>query len=292
MLEANDQSGASNMPTAFIPAIRGAQNTAIADALRSDGWTVDGSSRSDAGDRNARAAGADLLVLTVPQDHRPNAMTSFVGEWVEAARKGDVGRIVFNLGGTPGPAHAHPFFAELHDMHDRVASGGRPFVILQPTVYLDNLATAWAMEAVLKGTLAYPVGVDAEVSWLSHRTLGSWVAAVADGKADGRTIPIGGPEALTGAALAREIGAGIGREVAYVPVSPADAAEGMNATMGAPAGDRLAAIYAWLDDQPDFMRVDPDEGLRLGVTLETAREFAERVLARGRPTERPEMVSA
>lgn len=266
------------MPKAFIPAMTGAQSTAIAEALRENGWAVDGSSRSDEGDPKERAKGADVLVLTVPQDHRPGAMTGFVDDWTEAARTGGVGRIVLNVGGTPGPADAHPFFADLHAMQDRVMRSGMPFVILQPTVYLDNLAAPWAAEGIANGTIAYPAAPEAEISWMSHRTLGAWVAAVADGRADGRTLPIGGPEALTGAALARKVGEGLGRDMAYAPIPPAAFAEGMNAAMGAPAGDRLAAIYNRLADHPDFMRVDPTEASRLGVSLETAQEFAARVL--------------
>lgn len=53
----------------------------------------------------------------------------------------------------------------------------------------------------------------------------------------------------------------------------------MNAAMGAPAGDRLASIYAWLADHPTSMRVDPEEAMHFDVPLESGREFAARVLA-------------
>lgn len=268
------------MSRVFIPALAGAQSTAIAEALRSAGWDVDGSSRSDRDDAQRRAAGADLLVLTIPQDHRPGAMTQFIDRWVEVAREGDVGRIILNTGGAPGAADEHPFFADIHTAQDRVIASGLPFVILQPTVYLDNLAAPWAAEALAAGTIAYPAAPDAEVSWLSHRTLGTWVASVAKGAADGRTIAIGGPESLTGADLARAIGDGLGRSLSYAPIPPADFAQGMNAAMGAPAGDRIAAIYVRLAAQPTSMRVDPAPAIELSVPLEAAHDFAARVLAR------------
>ena len=53
----------------------------------------------------------------------------------------------------------------------------------------------------------------------------------------------------------------------------------MNHAMGAPAGDRLASIYSWLERHPDSMRVDPAGAERLGVALEGAEAFARRVLA-------------
>lgn len=52
----------------------------------------------------------------------------------------------------------------------------------------------------------------------------------------------------------------------------------MNAAMGAPAGDRLASIYSWLEDHPTFMRTDPALAARFEVPLETAHDFAARVL--------------
>ncbi len=266
------------MPRAFIPAITGAQSTAIANVLRSAGWDVDGSSRSESGDPRLRAADADALIITIPQDHRPGAMTAFVDHWVEAGVAGAVGRIILNVGGTPGPATANPFFADLHAAQARVIGSGLPYVIFQPTVYLDNLAGPWAMEALAAGTIAYPAASEAEVSWMSHRTLGAWVAAVAAGAADGQLLAIGGPVALTGDELAAEVGSVLGRNVHYAPMAPADFAQGMNAAMGAPAGDRLASIYTWLADHPEAMRVDPAKARQFGVELETAADFATRVL--------------
>ena len=53
----------------------------------------------------------------------------------------------------------------------------------------------------------------------------------------------------------------------------------MNAAMGAPAGDRLASIYTWLEDNPTFMRIDTTEATDFGVKLESAKEFSKRILA-------------
>lgn len=278
------------MPKAFIPAISGQQSGAIAEALRKAGWDVAGSSRTDRHDPRDAAAGARALVLTIPQDHRPGAMTGFVGYWVEAAQSRAIGRIVLNLGGTPGAADEHPFFADLHAARNQVAQSGLPFVVLQPTVYLDNLAAPWARDALAAGTIAYPAAPDAPVSWLSHRTLGAWVAAVADGRADGQTLAVGGPEALTGAELAREIGRGTGKDLRYMPVAPSDFAQAMNAAMGEPAGDRLASIYERHAREPRSMKVDPALARNYGVELEDAASFAARALVSGGGDGRPEMV--
>jgi uncharacterized protein YbjT (DUF2867 family) len=266
------------MPRAFIPAITGAQSTEIAASLRSAGWAVDGSSRSEPGDARIRVANVDALIITIPQDHRPGAMNAFVDYWVEAGIAGSAGRIILNVGGTPGPATASPFFADLHAAQGRVMGSGLPYVILQPTVYLDNLAAPWAAEALAAGTIDYPAVAEAEVSWMSHRTLGAWVSVVAAGAADGRVLAIGGPVAVTGDQLAVEVGSVLGRTVRYAPLPPADFARGMNAALGVPAGDRLASIYSWLADHPGAMRVHPAEAQQFGVTLESVADFTARVL--------------
>lgn len=54
------------MPKVFIPAITGAQSAAIARALRSAGYDVEGAGRKDLGDPRKRAQEADVLALTVP----------------------------------------------------------------------------------------------------------------------------------------------------------------------------------------------------------------------------------
>jgi uncharacterized protein YbjT (DUF2867 family) len=267
------------MPKAFIPAISGQQSAAIAEQLRSGGWEVSGSRRSDAGDPRDGAEGARVMVLTIPQDHQPGAIAAFVDYWVKAARSRAVERIVLNTGATPGPAAVHPYFGDLHAAIEQVAQSGLAFCVLQPTIYLDNLATPMARDALGQGVIAWPTLAEALVSWVSHRTLGAWVCAVADGAADGRRLAIGGPEALTGERLAAAFGAVLGRELAYVTVPLGDFARGLNAALGAPAGDRLAAIYHWLADHPDYLAVDPAEAARLGVALESAGDFAARTVA-------------
>ena len=113
---------------------------------------------------------------------------------------------------------------------------------------------------------------------MSHRTLAAWMVGVATGRADGRVLSIGGPACLNGAELAEAIGSGMGREASYVSVAPEEFAAGINAAMGTPAGDRLAAIYTWANSETDHLCVGLEEARRLGVTLESADAFAARVL--------------
>ena len=266
------------MPRVFIPAISGAQSTAIAEAFRKEGWTVDGMSRSDDAKAASRASGADVMAITLPQDHRPGAMPSFLAKWIDIAKTGRVNRIIVNVCTIPGPAEAHPFFAELHAMRESVQNSGLSHVVIQPTVYLDNLTAPWLIGQVKAGTIAYPAAQDARISWMSHKTLAAWMVGVATGKADGRVLSIGGPACLNGTELAEAIGAGMGREATYVPVAPDEFAAGINVAMGAPAGDRLAAIYKRANSETDHLCVGVEEARRLGVTLESADAFAARVL--------------
>jgi NAD(P)H dehydrogenase (quinone) len=267
------------MRNALIPAITGAQSSAIASALTRHNWHVTGVSRSDGDDQQTKLTSAHTLILTIPQDHRPGAMTGFVEKWVFAAKATRIERIILNLGGIPASSNADPLSADLHAAQEMVVTSGLPFVVLQPTIYLDNLAAPWAAEGLAANMIAYPAAPEVKISWMSHKTLGDWVAAVATGDFDGRVVKIGGPEALTGLELAREISNGLGREMNYVFIPPAGFAGGLNAAMGAPAGDRIASIYARLAEFPTSLYADATEAVHRGVELETARSFASRVLA-------------
>jgi uncharacterized protein YbjT (DUF2867 family) len=267
------------MHKAFIPAITGAQSSAIANALTRQNWNVTGVSRSDGDNQQSEMTSAHTLILTIPQDHRPGAMTGFVEKWVNAGKETKVERIILNLGGTPAASHSDSLSADLHAAQEMVVSSGLPFVVLHPTIYLDNLSAPWAAEGLAANTIAYPAAPEVKISWMSHQTLGEWVAAVATGDFDGRVIPIGGPQALTGSELAREIGEGLGREMTYAFIPPASFAAGLNAMMGVPAGDRIASIYTRLTELPLSLCVDAAEATDRHIPLETARSFASRVLA-------------
>jgi len=179
-----------------------------------------------------------------------------------------------------------PVFAELDDpvTHELVrirsilTGGAVAAVVLQPTSFLDNLLQPWSLAAIVEdGVIAYPIPEEVRVSYISHHSLGDFAAAALRvPEAAGRTFEIGGPEAVTGPALAEAVGAAAGRPVRFVEL-PLDAFAGaLDEAFGAPAGARIAALYHYYREQPDAGVRDPQSWRVLGVAPESAAQWAGR----------------
>ncbi len=269
------------MPHVSLTGLGGAQQTAIAAAFRDAGWTVSGTSRTAQGAHRANLetgegldavfAGADVVVFTIPQDYRPGSTLRMANAIATAAR--NTPRVVLNAASRIVPSDLG-VFANMRAVRDALSS--LPLVTLEPTVYMDNLLAPWSLPAILSGTLAFPTPPEVAVSWMSHRTLAQAVVAAATAPFLGQSIRIGGPAAITGAQMAARLSSHLGQPVAYAPIPLPDFAAGLNAGFGAPAGDRIAELYAHLAAHPDMM-ADGAEGLaKLGVVGESFDSFVAR----------------
>ncbi len=280
--------------TIAVTGINGAQGAAIADAFLAAGHRVIGVGRtapegrsdidarigdlSDAESLAAAFSGADAVVFTSPIAHRPGARETMARNVVSAAEAAGVRRIVLNAAAAVLEASPQPVGAVLREVRRIVLGGAVPAVVLQPTVYMDNLREPWFLPALINdGVLAYPAAADTAVSWLSHRTLGELaVAAATIAGIEGSIHIVGGPEALTGAELAQRVGRRLDRTIQYAQIPFEDFAAGINAGFGAPAGDDIADLYRHLDQHRGALTLAPDSTAALGVKAESIDAFLAR----------------
>jgi NAD(P)H dehydrogenase (quinone) len=269
------------MPHVTLTGLGGVQQTAIAAAFTAAGWTVSGISRTAPGAHRANLetgegldaafAGADVVVFTLPQDYTPGRTLRMAKAIAAAAR--NTPRVILNAASRI-EASDLGVFTNMRAVRDTLSA--LPLVTLEPTVYMDNLLAPWGLPAILSGTLAYPAQPDAAISWISHRTLAQSVVAAAKAPVLGQSIRIGGPAAITGPQMAATLSAHLGHPVVYAPIPLADFAAGLNTSFGAPAGDRIAELYAHLAAHPKAM-ADGAEGLaKLGMTGESFADFVAR----------------
>ena len=275
------------MQNVVITGIGGQQQQAIAAAFRAAHWTVRGTSRTagegvvaanmETGEGLAAAfAGADVVAFTLPQDHRPGATLRRAAEVARAAGKAGVGRIVMNAAARIDPVSQAGIFAAMRAARDAVMAGPVPVVVLQPTVFMDNLLAPWALPGILGGTLAYPAPESTRIAWISHRELAEAAVQAATRAVAGQTFDIGGPQPLSGAELSAALAAHLGHPVTYFQIPLPGFAAGLNQAFGAPAGDRIAELYRHLEENPTSM-ADGAEGLaRLGVVPEPFEAFVAR----------------
>lgn len=271
--------------TIAITGTRGAQGAAIFQAATAAGHQVRRVSRSEGGYDDpsklaSQLAGVDALIVTSPIDHRTGVRESMMQTIAKAAALADVKRIVFNKAATIFQGYNKPVAQNLANLRDILLAGSTPAVVLEPTVYLDNLAAPWAVEAMRQGALPYPAPRDAKISWVSHKTLGECAvaAAIHPELANRTTLRVGGAQALNGDELAAVVAKVLNQPVAYVQTPLDEFAMMLNSMAGAPAGDDIADYYRHLIDAPHALARTVNDASQLGVQPESARSWFERTL--------------
>jgi uncharacterized protein YbjT (DUF2867 family) len=113
---------------------------------------------------------------------------------------------------------------------DHLRSSGVPAVILASAFYMTNLL-ALAEPVRHQGILPAPAG-DGAIGMIDARDIAAVAATVlaADGGHAGRTYRLTGPEPVTYARVAEELGRAIGTPVRYVDVPPEAARQDLEAT--------------------------------------------------------------
>jgi uncharacterized protein YbjT (DUF2867 family) len=146
------------------------------------------------------------------------------------------------------------------EMRSRIFASGAPAVVLQPTVYLDNLLNGWAWPAIAKeNTVVYPHGETLDVTWICHDDLAALMIAAAERPyLAGRHFPVAGPETVRLPELARRLSTAWGRNLGYrsQPV-----AEFCNTIAGVFEGKasldhqrlvgELGRLYTWYNTAPE-----------------------------------------
>ena len=150
---------------------------------------------------------------------------------LELARQANVEYVIALSGEAHWQAHA-----------DAVAASGLVNTQLGPGEFLENFAI-WAEQIKATRTVREPspTAVEAPISMDDIARVAAALLVKPDESHFGRIYPITGPEALTRAQIAEQIGAGIGVEVTYQQCGRAEAEEHYNGPLGGQA--------AWYLDQ-------------------------------------------
>lgn len=164
--------------------------------------------------------------------------------FVEAARRAGV-RHVVHLSQLHARADSPVRFLRYHAAVERaLEASGMAWTHLRPNLFMQSLL-AVAPAVAAEGRLYAPVG-DARVSVVDVRDVAAVAArALTEDGHEGRVYDVTGPEALTHAELAEQIGGATGRPVAFVDV-PEDALRDIARAMNAPTwqAEGLVEDYA------------------------------------------------
>lgn len=194
----------------------------------------------------------DAVVLTLPLVFDADLAIAWVRHVIQAARSEKIKRLIFNASGPVPPRETGVAAVDIKVRAARLlAESDIPVIRIEPTLYMDNLASPWAAPSiVLKNTLAYPLPAAQKISWTNWDDMAAFVVgALKHGEFAGRSFRIGGPQALTGEQLAEMLSARLGRLISYYPIPLEGFAAGLNAALGEPVGTEIARLYGWFSGE-------------------------------------------
>ncbi|WP_438497029.1 SDR family oxidoreductase [Paenibacillus sp. IHBB 3054] len=221
------------------------RNSDKAAQLQEQGITAFVGDLSDAGSLTPAYQGVSKVFLVLPVDFDLERNRQFIRNTVDAAKEANVKLLVFNASGfftddVTGVA-AYDIKRELIAY---VKQSGIPSIILQPTLYMENFLIPGVVD---NQTLAYPVPADFAITWISMEDAAAYsVYALNHPELAGQTLPIVGPEALTGNQLAEQFSAALNRNVQFYSLPVEAFQEALSPVLGKESAVGLADSYKWL----------------------------------------------
>ena len=182
---------------------------------------------------------------------------------IKAAQEANIQSIVWNASGIfPQERTGNPAYDTRLDIKDALQQSGIPYIILQPTLYAENLLGPWTAPFVKEQSkVAYPTPDDFKIGWLPSADMAKLVVAGLERPSlAGNQFIVSGKEALTGTALAETFSKALQKDVGYYAMPTKEFGGILNSLMGEGAGDGVAAEYQAIWDgketPPKYVNMD------------------------------------
>lgn len=149
------------------------------------------------------------------------------GNFVEAARRADVGHIVRTSILVAMMPDSPLALSKWHREADqRVIDSGIPYTILQPAYFMQNVLMSAA--SIASDGIVYGAMGDGKIGVIDVRDVADVATVVlTSNKHEGQNVVLTGPEALSMTDIAAKLSTALSKEVKYINVSPDDAKVGM-----------------------------------------------------------------
>lgn len=234
-----------------------------AEALQRAGAEVVVGEMGDAESLRRASRGVDAVSLLVPFfTEAPSDGEVFGRNAVDAARDAGVKLLVWNASGQIPPERVgNPGFDLRLDVLEHLQRSGVPYVVLQPTAYMENFLGPWTLaELAEHDTFAYPTPAEVEMQWIATADVAaSVVAAVARPEVANLSLEVAGPERLSGDGVAARFSRALGRPIRFRAMSPEEFGEKLDAVfpgMGGAAAQGYKVAY----DHPERFSSHVDVG--------------------------------
>ena len=222
--------------------------------------------------------GAEGVFLHIPFfTERPDDGLTYAKNAVAAAADAGVKLLVWNASGEIPPVRgANPAFDMRLDILDVVTGSGIPYVVLQPTAYMENFLGPWTREEIVReNTFAYPTPLAVKMQWLATEDVGAFATyAFAHPELAPLNLHISGPERLNGEEVAQRFSRALGRDITFRAMPAEEFGQKLDAVFPG-MGQGAAQGYALAYEKPEMFSSKVDIAGALGqipvdlTTLET-----------------------
>ncbi|WP_276978701.1 NmrA family NAD(P)-binding protein [Flavobacterium filum] len=201
-------------------------------------------------------AGMDAISLLVPfflED--PNEGFNYAKNAIDAAVANKTKLIVWNSSGFVLPDKIdNPSMDIRIDVANYLKDSGMPHIIIQPSVYAENLLGPWTVPYVTsEKKVAYPTPEEMPVGWIATQDVAAFVAeAIYKPELAGESFLVSGIENLTGNQLAEKFTIGLSQKFSYFPLPPKDFGQILDNIFGEGAGKGAEEMYQNIVDTKQY----------------------------------------
>lgn len=200
--------------------------------------------------------GVDAVSLLIPFFlPNPNDGLIYAKNAIDAALANNVKLLVWNSSGFILPVKiGNPSIDIRIDIANYLKESGLPHIIIQPSVYAENLLGPWTAPFVINDNkVAYPTPEEMPIGWIVTNDVASFVAeAIFKPELAGESFLVSGIENLTGKQLAEKFSLGLNKKIGYYPMHPKDFGQILDNLFGPGAGKGAEIMYQEIADTKNY----------------------------------------
>ncbi|REG99503.1 SDR family oxidoreductase [Flavobacterium aquicola] len=200
--------------------------------------------------------GIDAIAFMVPVSlPSPLEGLEYAKNVIDAAKANGVKKIVWNTSAWLLPQKIGISGEDVKlDIKDYLKNSGLDYVILEPTIYMENMMGPFCAPFVKKEKkLAYPTPEGMSIGWIASRDVSAFVVeAIYNNSLKADSFQISGLENLKGNDLAEQFSKGLGESVVYYMQPSQEFGEILKPLVGEVAAAGVTSYYESLQNTTEF----------------------------------------
>lgn len=199
---------------------------------------------------------------------------------IDAAVKNNVKLLVWNTSGYILPVKiGNPAMDVRIDIAEYLQKSGLPHIIIQPSVYAENLLGPWTAPFVKNELIVtYPTPEEMPIGWIATKDVAQFVAeAIYSPHLAGQSFQISGVENLTGHQLAQKFSIALNKQIQYQQMPPKTFGKILDGLFGEGAGKGAETMYQEITDSKQYPVMHsatlPDVLQKLPITMTSIEDW-------------------